>query len=187
MFDSSSQNPDSRQSCAIGGGAPLCGDAADVQRLPRVVTTGRKINKPVAVDEETGERVEIFATSRGVGITRYLEPLESVSKHVALIDALAFSVVPPDEKSYAWVLQQMAQFLDLGTVEQRKGLFGFRHSARFGDGAGMVAWGGDSQRGRVYFSLMGKGCSMGQGLLNAPGLARIRGMAGSPQGRYQAR
>ena len=160
MFDSNSQNLDSRQSCAIGGGDPLCGEAADAQRLPRVVTTGRKINKPVAVDDETGERVEIFATGRGVGITRYLNPLESVSMHVALIDALAFSVVPPDEKSYVWVLREMAQFLDLGSVEQRKGLFGFQHSARFGDGAGMVAWGGDSQRGRVYFSLMGKGCSM---------------------------
>ncbi len=53
----------------------------------------------------------------------------------------------------------MAQFVDIGTVEQRKGLFGFRYSARFGDGAGMIAWGGESQRGRVYFSLMGKGCS----------------------------
>lgn len=56
----------------------------------------------------------------------------------------------------------MMQFVDIGTVEQRKGLFGFRYSARFGDGAGIVAWGGESQRGRVYFSLMGKGCSMVQ-------------------------
>ena len=127
---------------------------------PRVVTTGRKINKPVAVDDETGEAVEIFATGRGISVTRHLTTVESVSRSMALIDAVAFSVVPPDEKSYVWVLREMAQFLDLGSVEQRKGLFGFQHSARFGDGAGMIAWGGDSQRGRVYFSLMGKGCSM---------------------------
>jgi phage replication initiation protein len=105
---------------------------------------------------------ELIATSRGVKARRHLEPLETSSPGAALIDALAFSLVPPDEKSYFWVLQEMMQFVDIGTVEQRKGLFGFRYSARFGDGAGMVAWGGESQRGRVYFSLMGKGCSMVQ-------------------------
>ena len=164
MFSSNPQDSSSlANGCAFGVGAPPAGDAADAQPLPRVVTTGRKINKPVAVDDETGERVEIFATNRGSSVTRYLDPVDTVSASAALIDALAFSVVPPDEKSYVWVLQEMMQFVDMGTVEQRKGLFGFRYSARFGDGAGMVAWGGESQRGRVYFSLMGKGCSMLQG------------------------
>ena len=54
----------------------------------------------------------------------------------------------------------MGQFLEIGTVEHRKGLFGFRYSARFGDGAGVIAWGGESQNDRVYFSVQGKGCSM---------------------------
>lgn len=162
MFDSKSQSSQDRPSCALGGGASLAGDTADAQLAPRVVTTGRKNTKPFAVDEGTGERVELIATSRGVKARRHLEPLETSSPGAALIDALAFSLVPPDEKSYFWVLQEMMQFVDIGTVEQRKGLFGFRYSARFGDGAGMVAWGGESQRGRVYFSLMGKGCSMVQ-------------------------
>ena len=161
MFSSNPQDlPSSRNGCAFGVGAPLAGDAADAQPLPRVVTTGRKINKPVAVDDETGERMEMFSTNRGISLTRYLDTVDTVSPCIALIDAIAFSVVPPDEKSYMWVLQEMMQFVDIGTVEQRKGLFGFRYSARFGEGAGMIAWGGDSQRGRVYFSLMGKGCSM---------------------------
>ena len=152
----------SSESMPEGSGADVGEPQADASALPapRVVTTGRKIKKPVAVDDETGEAVEIFATGRGISVTRHLATVESVSRSMALIDAVAFSVVPPDEKSYVWVLQEMAQFLDLGSVEQRKGLFGFQRSARFGDGAGMVAWGGDSQRGRVYFSLMGKGCSM---------------------------
>lgn len=161
MFSSNPQDlPSLRNGCAFGVGAPLAGDSADAQPLPRVVTTGRKINKPVAVDEETGERMEMFSTNRGISLTRYLDTVDTVSPCIALIDAIAFSVVPPDEKSYMWVLQEMMQFVDIGTVEQRKGLFGFRYSARFGEGAGMIAWGGDSQRGRVYFSLMGKGCSM---------------------------
>ena len=162
MVNSKSHSLKVGPSCAIGGGASPAGDTADAQLAPRGVTTGRKNTKPYAVDEDTGERVELIATSRGVKARRHLEPLETSSPGAALIDALAFSLVPPDEKSYFWVLQEMMQFVDIGTVEQRKGLFGFRYSARFGDGAGMVAWGGESQRGRVYFSLMGKGCSMVQ-------------------------
>ncbi len=162
---------------SAAGGAPLCGEApaalpaatksySDHGRpdLPRVVTTGRKNTKQVphcaGIDLETGEPVELHVTTRGYAITRHVVPIEPVRDGVALIDALAFSVVPPDELSYAWVLQEMSAFLDIESVEHRKGLFGFRFSARFGDGAGIIAWGGESQRGRVYFSLMGQGCSM---------------------------
>ena len=131
---------------------------------PRVVTTGRKVDKDIPEyagnDSETGEPTELLHTGSRVLVLRHLEPVEPVREGVALIDALAFSVVPPDEKSYDWVLREMAQFLDISALQHRKGLFGFRFSARFGDGAGVVAWGGESQRGRVYFSLMGKGCSM---------------------------
>ena len=143
----------------VRGGAGR-GDALDD---PRVVTTGRKNahEKPVFVGEEFGERLQIVASNQG-GVTglRHLVPSETASPRLAIIDALAFSLVPPDEKSYVWVIEQMGQFIDVGALEQRRGLFGFRYSARFGDGAGMIAWGGDSQRGRVYFSLMGQGCSM---------------------------
>lgn len=144
-------------------GLPQAGGSA--LPLPRVVTTGGKKYEDTSLeflrfDSETGERVCAFDVGLRRRQTRFIETAEAVPPNAALIDALAFSVVPPDEKSYPWVLEQMNQFLDVGAVEQRKGLFGFRYSARFGDGAGMVAWGGDSQRGRVYFSLMGKGCSM---------------------------
>lgn len=136
---------------------------AIAQVVTRVVTTGRKNSKDRSylVDDLTGERVQTFVTgSGGASFTRFLEPLDSSPRTAALIDALAFSLVPPDERSYAWLLEQMQQFLDIGAVEVRRGLFGFRHSARFGDGAGVIAWGGESQFGKVYFSLMGKGCSM---------------------------
>ena len=113
----------------------------------------------LAVDDETGAPVEIFATRRGISVARGLDRLESVSKNVVLVDALAFSVVPSDEKSYMLPLQEMAPFLCLGTIDHRpstnaKACFGLRYSARFSDGAGMVAWGGESKKGRVYFSLM---------------------------------
>lgn len=158
----------SNESTPEGGSAAAGEPQADQSALPapRVVTTGRKIAQSgvtiSGVDDETGEGLEIGHSGRRLLVMRHIATQETASPSAALVDALAFSVLPPDEKSYVWVLQEMAQFLDLGAVEQRKGLFGFQHSARFGDGAGMVAWGGDSQRGRVYFSLMGKGCSMVQ-------------------------
>lgn len=151
------------------GGAALAGQAGAARASaaltePRVVTTGRKnithVPHCVGSDADTGEPMEFFATSRGFAVTRHLVPIEPVRNGVALVDALSFSIVPPDEKSYDWVLREMAQFLDISALQHRKGLFGFKFSARFGDGAGVVAWGGESQRGRVYFSLMGKGCSM---------------------------
>jgi len=113
----------------------------------------------VATDGETGEPIEMSSDGRKLLLTRHLLPDESRRPSVAFIDALAFSVTPPDDRSYTWVLEQMAQFLDLGALELRRGLYGFRYSARFGDGAGVIAWGGESQNGRVYFSLMGQGCS----------------------------
>ena len=162
----SSINDSSTDSASAAVGWPQA-DAAALP-LPRVVTTGGKINTDDSVeflrfDPDTGERMCAFYVGSRRRQTRFIDPYESGDRsRLALIDALAFSIVPPDEKSYAWVLQEMAQFVEIGTVDQRRGLFGFRYSARFGDGAGMVAWGGDSQRGRVYFSLMGKGCSMVQ-------------------------
>lgn len=152
--------------CETGSGLKAATERALAARVaaevrPRVVTTGRKTKPHAGVDQDTGEGVDFYAKSNGRGgFTRHLISHEGASPSAALIDALAFSVVPPDEKSYVWVLEQMAKFVPLPKVEQRAGLFGFRHSARIGDGAGVIAWGGESQRGRVYFSLMGKGCSM---------------------------
>ncbi|MFW5328806.1 replication initiation factor domain-containing protein [Hydrogenophaga sp. ZJX-1] len=146
--------------------ARTSGTAAASRVAPRVVTTGRKKvaeRHPVDSGEiyGTGERVELEAGGpSGVRVTRHLDAVDAAPANVAFLDALAFSVVPPDEKSYTWVLEQMQQFLAIETIEYRRGLFGFRYSARIGDGVGVVAWGGESQRGRVFFSLMGQGCSM---------------------------
>nr|WP_315465707.1 replication initiation factor domain-containing protein [uncultured Rhodoferax sp.] len=165
-------------SCSSDGGQFLAGAApCDAGRAsfsshervahgaPRVVTTGRKITKNppldfVRLDEETGEEISSFVVGGRRIEARFLASNEATPTGAAFIDALAFSVVPPEEMSYVWLLKQMQQFIDIGAVEQRRGMFGFRHSARFGDGAGVLAWGGESQRGRVYFSLMGKGCGM---------------------------
>lgn len=149
---------------AAHAGQACAARAGDAAASPRVVTTGRKNSSQIpdcaGVDLETGEPVELFLSGSRLQVTRHLEPVQPAREGVALVDALAFSIAPPDEQSYAWVLREMAQFLEITDLEHRRGLFGFRFSARFGDGAGAIAWGGESQKGRVYFSLMGKGCSM---------------------------
>lgn len=128
---------------------------------PRVVTTGRKIGPGFdGVDQETGEAVSVTSYGNGrLKVTRHLAIDASVSPAVAFIDALAFSVVPPATENHIWVHREMSRFVELGKVELRGGLFGFKNSARLDDGAGVMAWGGESQKGVVYFSLMGQGCA----------------------------
>lgn len=148
---------------------PRLDGSCAASELPRTVTTGGKNtadsnNKPEldmrAVDAETGELLDIFIGRYGVEATRLLTRELSASSGSAQLDALAFSLVPPGEESMRWVMEQMQQFLPIDRVETRKGCFGFKHSVRFGDGVGMIAWGGKSQRDRVYFSIQGKGCAL---------------------------
>lgn len=144
-----------------GAGPPLAS--------PRAVTTGGKIEpiSPCAhartgaqVDPVTGERFDAtFISARhGFKITRHLTPLATAPGSAALIDALAFTVVPPEGESMRWLMEQMSRFLLIDRLEQRNGCFGFKQSVRFGGGAGLIAWGGKSQRDRVYFSIQGAGC-----------------------------
>lgn len=157
---------------AACGAATACGAAPQAALPPpRVVTTGRKKHQHpegMGLDLETGEPVEISATRKGILVTRYLVPTEDQHPASAIVDALSFSVTPPDDLSYMWVLEEMAQFLDVGSIKMRRGMYGFRFSARLGDGVGAIAWGGDSQNGRVFMSLMGQGCSR---VRDWPGLA----------------
>jgi len=136
---------------------------------PRAVTTGRKIDtEPTqehtpgvdVPDCASGERVNVAATSYEPHVGAQLTPDADARRGTAQIDALAFTVIPPDEESMRWVMAEMQQFLPVDQLEGRSGCFGFKQSVRFGEGAGLIAWGGASQRDRVYFSIQGKGCAM---------------------------
>lgn len=135
---------------------------------PRVVTTGGKIGAegadsrsqaPKDVDPSTGEpfTAHFVGGSQGFKIIRHLTPDLGARPGTAQIDALAFTVVPPADESMRWLVAQMQRFLVIDQVEPRRGCFAFKESIRFGGGAGLVAWGGASQRGRVYFSIQGIG------------------------------
>jgi phage replication initiation protein len=151
------------------------------EAVPRVVTTGRKIPASVVkgIDEETGELVELHPMGKGFKVLRRLALDEAASPHAAIVDALTFTIVPPDDQSMPWVVGQMRQFLPIGAdgIKHRSsGGAGFKQSAEVGtrrdlrdfDSLALVRWGGVSQRGRVLFSMMGKGCSL---VSDWPGLA----------------
>jgi phage replication initiation protein len=157
-------------------GAELVPAGGDCQRqldaspseAPRVVTTGRKADPAPEggmaesnVDPETGEPFNLYASGgHGVRIVRNLVADGQAPPAVAQVDALAFTVTPPADEGPKWVLREMACFLEIESPKAGRGCFGFKESMRFGDGAGLIAWGGRSQRDRVYFSIQGKGCGM---------------------------
>lgn len=126
--------------------------------------TGRKIppqHHLTGRDADTGEEVSIHLNDSGyTEVTRHITQDEHAPATVGLIDALAFSLVPPADKGHEWLLHQMQRFLPITDIVDGNGLSGFEASLGFGNGAGKMAWGGSSQRGRLYFSIMGKGCSL---------------------------
>jgi phage replication initiation protein len=143
----------------------------DASADPRTVTTGGKIEAngaekpwqaPKDIDPLTGEPFDAYFVGArcGVKIVRHLVPYANANAGIAQVDALAFTVVPPDDGSMRWVMEQMRGFMPIDRLQARNGCFGFKQSVRFGDGAGLIAWGGQSQRNRVYFSVQGKGCAM---------------------------
>jgi phage replication initiation protein len=151
-----------------GAGASALGD-----EVPRVVTTGRKILQ--GIDEETGEHAELRPAGKGYKVVRHPAADDSASPRAAFVDALSFTVIPPEDQGQQgvlWVLNQMRRFVPIGEGAagfkgRPTGGAGFKASAEVGiwregafDSIGLARWGGDSQRGRVLFSMMGKGCAL---------------------------
>jgi phage replication initiation protein len=136
---------------------------------PRVVTTGGKIRskrhndtKPLRdTDADTGEEVEIYLSTKcGIESVRVMDSNIHVSPKLALVDAVAVSLIPPTEElPELWAVDQLRQFLPIKNLQQRKGYSGFKFSAVWDSGAGLIAWGGKSQRGRMYISIQGQGCA----------------------------
>lgn len=118
-----------------------------------------------------GERVEFFTTGKHSYHVRYPVPDESAARGTALIDWLAFTLTPPPqialtasyedcgEAGYRWMVGELVRLFNVDgeSIERKKGRFGFKHSALFP--GGLIAWGGESQRGKIMVSLTGEGCA----------------------------
>ena len=126
----------------------------------------KKTDKPDDDYYDTGERVEVFARGGvhgGIAVIRQLDKAPDTAPDVAIIDALSFSVKPSldEEFPHRWVLAELSRFLPIDEVQHKMrkgGWSGYKFSMDL-VGIGLIAWGGEHQRGTVSVSLMGGGCS----------------------------
>lgn len=85
---------------------------------------------------------------------------------IAHIDWFAFTVTPPAEQGLQWLATALRHFLpDLALMPTGKGWNGYkqRHTITQGDNAadlGLVAHGGDSQRGSIHVELNAQACGL---------------------------
>lgn len=85
---------------------------------------------------------------------------------IAHIDWFAFTVTPPADKGLQWLAEALRHFLPgLALLPTGKGWNGYkqRHTITQGDNAadlGLVANGGDSQRGSIHVELNAQACAL---------------------------
>ena len=145
--------------------AAHCGNSSAPAAAPSS-NYGAKVRRNTKRDDDdyqTGERVVLQMRHGRVVPVRQLDAIDTAPKHAALIDALSFSVKPAShiEQPSAWVLDELSRFIPIKQcrIKPRKGGYaGYRFSADI-EGIGLIAWGGEQQRGAVTFSMMGGGCS----------------------------
>lgn len=123
----------------------------------------RKKQKNQDDDLHTGERVELQMRRGRVVPVRQIDAIETAPSQAALIDALSFSIKPAShiEQPSMWVLDELSRFIPIKQCcfKPRKGGYaGFKFAADI-EGIGLIAWGGERQRGTVHFSMMGGGSS----------------------------
>ena len=123
----------------------------------------RKKHKKQDDNLNTGERVALQMRRGRVVPIRQLDVIETASPQAAFIDALSFSIKPAShiEQPSTWVLDELSRFIPIKqcSFKPRKGGYaGFKFAADI-EGIGLIAWGGERQRGTVHFSMMGGGCS----------------------------
>ena len=152
-----------RDSAAAAIGAAALADALASAPCSNYGAKENKQNQPNDDDFSTGERVEIKPRRGGFKAIRQIDPVTTAPVHGAIIDGLSFSVRPTLEvdQPSTWVLEELSRYLPIKECQYkpRKGGFaGYRFCADI-EGVGLIAWGGESQRGRVTFSMMGGGCS----------------------------
>lgn len=82
---------------------------------------------------------------------------------LAFIDWLAFTFTPPSESEpLAWIRRQLVQifnFPDLSLEIGQKGWYGYKHRIDLGH-YGLLAFGGESQRGSYHIELNAHGCGL---------------------------
>lgn len=93
-------------------------------------------------------------------------PPESFSQpgtsHTAHIDWLGVTLPIPDGviNVPSWAVTQLAQFGFSSLTDRHKGWFGYQHQQTIDEDCGLIAFGGEAQKGTLHIELTGKGCKV---------------------------
>lgn len=155
-----------RTACSVS--APRA-DGAQGSAYPRIVITGENLaeTSPIPTGENLiqTDRVQFLSDGRHSKIVLHPIPLESVSPQIAHIDWFAFTLTPPQGEGVMWLIPQLAELFGVGAaIPTGKGWNGYklRHTLTNGDGTdyGLLAHGGESQRGSIHLELNAQGCAL---------------------------
>lgn len=144
-------------------------DGAEGSASPRLVITGENLaeKSPILTGENLlqTDRVQFLTDGRHSKIILHPIPLESVSPQIAHIDWFAFTLTPPKDAGVVWLIQQLPELFGIGAaMPTGKGWNGYklRHTLTNGEGAdyGLLAHGGESQRGSIHVELNAQGCAL---------------------------
>lgn len=122
------------------------------------------IESSCVAEAEAGSRAEArqrsgVETASACAPRRVTTGRKIVGEQIAHVDWLAFTLVPTAPRTHWWVVEELSSFLGPLSLEGKPGgRFGYTHKAELVE-AGLLCWGGDSQRGTVYVSLNAQGCS----------------------------
>lgn len=87
------------------------------------------------------------------------EPHQKPSAALAHIDWFAFTVIPPDGCGLSWLFPELVRLFDIREATPTgKGWFGYAERHDLG-GYGLLAHGGESQRGSIHVELNATGCA----------------------------
>ena len=146
------------------GGAAACGESRLVIRDERKDKKNSLVSDeskfPAVVDEDyESEIYRIEARGLRGEIISYPKPYDAANPRMAHVDWCAFTLKPPQFKTPAWVMGELTRLLGFeGFTPRATGLYGYKESAIIEDG-GLIAWGGQRQRGTVYVSINAQGCA----------------------------
>lgn len=119
-----------------------------------------------------GEHIKIVANGKRSWVEIHPLPDESVPEQAALVDWLAFTLVPPlqtgllsridgmEGAGFKWICGELVRYFNIEakSIEpQKTGGSGYTHRATFP--GGHILWGGVHQKGTINVSITGEGCA----------------------------
>lgn len=141
---------------------PLRGES---RSLGEEIQQGAAAQKEGQVDRDESERIQTRPGRNGRPIVKaYPTPLDQASVGIAHVDALCFTVTPPDpadiKGSLAWIFPALVNLFGCPAMtETGRGWNGYEKKFDLGTPGAFLAVGGKSQLGTIHVELMGAACA----------------------------